>query len=808
MGLEMKAHIDWPSLIAPPDFASIYRPPCVLRRWLDCVRTPTGLAFQCQLEGLDEGQAVNEIAVRIDVIYPDVLRLRMNPAANRAGIRQRRSDMLVQQEWPAPDFEVIEHPTGVSLQTGRIRAEFPRSPWRMQVYAGEETPFFRQQTDDRRYGPAYEVPPLGYERSPNGMLSVRECVSVTPGESFYGFGEKFGSLDKFGQELNSWAVDSGNVSSSRSYKNIPFFLSSAGYGLFVHSSYPMIFRMGSQSSISYSIHILDEVLDYFLIYGPSYRQILMRYADLTGRAPIPPKWSFGFWISRAGYKNRAEVEGVVHGMRHRDFPCDVLSIDPWWMGAGPWSTYAWDEDAFPNPGEMMAHLRQQGVRTCLWIHPYLPHGTPLFEEARQNGYLVQGQDGLPCQVAEPFTGASLAAIDFTNPEAAGWFQSKLGELLDMGVAVFKTDFGEQAPVEAVYSDGRSGLEMHNLYPLLYNRTVFELTRRKNGRGLVWGRSAYAGSQRYPVQWGGDSYGSLDQMASQLRGLLSYGMSGVPFCSHDVGGFDYPPAAFHQPDQEGFPLDAELYLRWLQFGVFSSHLRAHGKQAREPWLYGDEAARIARRYLKLRYRLLPYIYSEAVHCAQSGLPMVRPLAIDFQDDLNTRRLDLEYMFGSSLLVAPVVDRQPRRMVYLPEGVWVDFWRKSAQAGGQWISTTAPLETIPVWVKGGTILPLGPEMDYTGQKANDLLTLQIYAPQGANQILIEDEDQPAVRAAYQFVEDRLTVEVAPTPGEVEICLFGWQANQALQDRETIPLRPIPGGQIARLDGRNGVQLHFQG
>jgi len=794
----MNKAIDWHAVCSPLNLCDIYVPAGHLCRWIEYMPCETGVAFRC--ETTDR----RTVEFRLDIVMPDVVRVRMNPDRIRSG----PSDMLIQQDWPPPPYDLKVHEDYLVLTTERIRLEVQRLPWQLRIFdaqsLGNITPFFSQRVDDRVYGSRYEVAPIGFDRDPKGRLTVRETVAVTPGECFYGFGEKFTPLNKWGQELVSWTVDAGNVSSHRSYKNIPFFMSTAGYGLFVHSSYPILYRMGSESSISYSIHIDDSQLDYFLIYGPDFKHILKRYCDLTGYAPVPPQWAFGFWISRCSYQSRQEVEAIIREMRARDFPCDVIHLDPWWMGNGPWSTYEWDTESFPNPEEMIRGLRTQGVRVCLWIHPYIPKGTKAYDEVLAKGYYVHSPDGHVSPPVDYFLGSDLAVLDFTNPQACAWLESKLQPLLDMGVAAFKTDFGEQAPVDAVYYDGRSGLEMHNLYPLLYNRTVFELTRRHYGRGLVWGRSAYAGSQRYPVQWGGDSYGSFDQLASQMRGLLSYGMSGVPFCSHDVGGFDYSPSAFDWPKPEEYPKDPVLYVRWLQFGVFSSHVRAHGKQPREPWTYGPQAEEIARRYLKLRYRLLPYIYSEAVKSAQTGLPMVRPLVLEFQSDPNTYSLDLQYMFGNSFLVAPIVTPSNHRLVYLPPGDWVDYWSKRLVKGGCWIEVEAPLEIIPLWVRAGAIIPMGPELSYVEEKPLDPLTLELYWPHDFMETIVQEEDQPGIPVRYKRKGKRLNIEAGPAPGQVEIVLYGEPIQEASCDGVALDVLPCPGGQFVRIDGSKRVSV----
>lgn len=776
----MQTPVNWPAIVKPLDVFDITIPQTFIRRWRGFEQTESGLLLHCETIG---GHALD---VRLDIVLPDVIRVRMNPHS----LREQTSDILVQDRWPAPPFEVAESEGLLTLRTARLRIEIQQFPWQIRVFDRDDDalPFFSQRIDDRTYGPAYEVPPIGYTASPDGDISVYESVSVAPGEAFYGFGEKFTTLDKWGQEITSWSVDCGNVTSHRSYKNVPFFMSTAGYGVFVHTSYPVIYRMGTESSITYSFHVADSQLDYFLMRGPQFAHILRRYSELTGFAPVPPKWSFGFWTSRAGYKTQDEVENVVREMRARDFPCDVLSIDPWWMGEAPWSTLEWDREQFPDPESMIRTIREQGVKTCLWITPYAPENTPLYDEGKAQGYFVTDADGQIAPVLEAFAGGELAAVDFTNDDAVQWFLGKLETLLDQGVATFKTDFGEQAPTDAVYHDGRGGIEMHNLYPLLYNRAVFGLTARKFGRGLVWGRAAYAGSQRYPVQWGGDSYASFDQMAGQVRALLSYGISGVPFCSHDVGGFDYSPHAFDQGQPldvgehvstvstsilESFPKDPEIYVRWLQFGAFSSHMRAHGKGPHEPWTYGEDAETISRRYMKLRYRLLPYLYTMAVKASETGLPVVRPMVLDFQHDPTTYRLDTQYMFGDSFLVVPVLNHAGRYRAYLPAGTWIDYWAKSTIQGPCWIDGLVPLDTLPLWVRGGAIIPMGPEIAYVDQKPLDPLTVEIYAPQDSGKFTVHEEDRDPVQVRYTRKGDQLTVTVEGAPGAVFVQVYGLAA-----------------------------------
>ena len=765
----MEGKIRWDEFIRAFDYTTTHKKTDSLLCWESWEKDPAGITLKCQTA------LENPVSVRIDILGSDVLRFRMSAKEIGPGPRE----ILISHEHQPVSYQVEESAQALVIKTDILKVVLPQRPWGMKVFdlrdPNSEIPFFQQQFTDRAYGPGYEVPPVGYLENENGQMEVRESVLVQPGEAFYGFGERFTSLNKWGLEFKSWAVDSGNVSSLRAYKNVPFYMSSAGYGVLINSSFPMVFRIGSESNSSYSFHVLDHQLDYLIIRGPEFKQILRRYADLTGFAPVPPKWSFGFWISRCLYTSRKQVEQVVKIMREKGFPCDVVSIDPYWMGESPWCTYEFDEEIWPDPEGMMADFKDQGIKTCLWITPYLPEGTPYFELAKEKGYLIQKPDGNPSPVLEAFAGVDLAAIDFTNPDATSWWKDILQGLLDKGAATFKTDFAEQAPVDAIYSDGRTGTEMHNIYPLLYNRAAFELTEDYFGRGLVWGRSGYAGSQRYPVQWGGDSYASFPQMVGQLRGLLSYGLSGIPFCSHDVGGFDYQPEAFDtDEDLDAFPRDSELYIRWLQFGVFSSHLRAHGKQPREPWEYGDQAAGIAMDYLKLRYRLLPYIYTQAVMSTETGLPMVRPLVLEYQDDPNTRDLDLEYMFGSDFLVAPILSRGNTRKVYLPAGEWFDYWTKSELAGGRWIDVEAPLDKLPLFVRTGAVIPYGPEMDYVGQQALETLELEFYgSPDQPLRICDEDQPEMAVRSVLDGTS--LTLDIESDVKRVEVKVYGLELDQ---------------------------------
>lgn len=755
-----------------------------LKRWDSFERTEGGVIFRSRTA---EGQ---ELDVALEFVFPDVLRVRMNPT----GLGKGKTHLLTRDEREPVSFALEEGDQFLALKTERMRVEVSREPWEIRVRDLDGKVFFREASDDVNVTGRHEVLPLGFAYDAcTGSYRTRETVELAPDESLYGFGEKFSRLDKVGQEVVSWTCDALGVSSHRSYKNIPFFLSSRGYGLFVNSTYKITYELGTRSLVSYSILVDDAELDYFLIYGPSFKHILRRYCDLTGYAPVPPKWSFGLWMSRASYQSRAELEEVCEKLRERDIPCDVVHLDPYWMG-GPenWCNFEWDTERFHDPEGMIAWLKERGFKLCLWENPYVPRGTAMFEEGAREGYFVKGEDGSPYLIFEPdwWTETELAVVDFTNPAAVKWYQEKHRRLLSMGAAVFKTDFGESAPAEGRYYNGMSGAEVHNLYPLLYNRAVFEVVNEfSGGKGLVWARSAYAGSQRYPVHWGGDCLTTFAHMACQLRGGLSLGLSGIPFYSHDIGGF--------------FPeTNPTLYVRWAQFGLFSSHSRCHGVTPREPWEFGPDAEAIFRKYAKLRYRLLPYIYSCAVISARTGLPMMRALVLEYQDDPKVRGLDSEYLFGESFLVAPILDEGEERDVYLPRGRWIDYWTGQAYEGPVYISYHAPLDTLPLFVKDGAIIPMGPEMGYVGERPIAPLTLDIY-PAEKGSFTVYDEDRPRVEVTYRREERMMTIEIREFDGRVEVVLHGLERPQ-----EVWLNGPKLSEENWRYDGKLTIQFKAEG
>ena len=721
----------------------------LIRRWLAYEREVNAARFWT------ETQTGEEAEVEISFPYPDVVRLRMAP--DRLGPPRNR--LLVADGLPAFGFTFAADAQGLTLSTPFLHVRVARDPWQVRVTDGQGRLLFVQRTDDVTIAGQPEITTFGWETDPQGGRRLHEAFALTPDEKLYGFGERFVPINQRGLRFVAWTTDTHSTSSQRSYKPVPFFLSNRGWALLIHSTARIHFDLGYRSTISAGFGVEDEELDYFLIGGARPPDLLRRYWDLTGTPPVPPKWSFGFWSSRCSYRSRAEVEEIAAEYRRRGIPCDVIHLDPYWMGPpGRWCTLTWDEEAFPNPAEMIARLRQQGFRLSLWENPYIPYGTPLYEEGAAAGYFVCDEGGEPYLIPGWAEGMPpLAVVDFTNPEAAAWWQEKHRPLLAQGVAVFKTDFGESAPAGGRYHDGTPGEQVHNLYPLFYNRTVFQVVdEASQGRGMVWARAATAGSQRYPVHWGGDSRATFDHMAASLRGGLNLILSGFAYWSHDIGGF------IHESDPA-------LYVRWAQLGLFSSHARAHGTTPREPWAFDEEVEAIFRRYVRLRYRLLPYIYSCAARTAETGRPLMRPLLLDYPDDPTTHTLDLEYLFGDAFLVAPVFAPEADVPVYLPRGNWIDYWTKAVHAGPGWITRHAPLDLLPLFVREGAIIPMGPEMDYVDQKPLDPLTLDLY-PAGEGHFLLLDEEAPPVEIAYQMNHDALELTVEGYTGQVEVLIHG--------------------------------------
>ncbi|MDF2543189.1 MAG: glycoside hydrolase family 31 [Herbinix sp.] len=554
---------------------------------------------------------------------------------------------------------------------------------------------------------------LAYDDGGEQDTYMRQQLSLSVGELIYGLGERFTPFVKNGQSIDMWNED-GGTSTELSYKNIPFYLSNRGYGVFVNHPEKVSFEVGSEMVKKVGFTVSGEYLDYFLINGPTMKEVLTRYTSLTGKPALPPPWTFGLWLSTSFTTNydEATVNSFVDGMLQRDIPLGVFHFDCFWMKDFCWSDFTWDSRVFPDPKGMLKRLKEKGLKICVWINSYIGQESTMFLEGVDGGYFLKRPNGDVWQwdMWQP----GMAIVDFTNPEACKWFSSKLEELLDMGVDCFKTDFGERIPTDVVYYDGSDPQKMHNYYTYLYNKTVFDLLERKRGKGeaVLFARSATAGGQKFPVHWGGDCWSDFESMAESLRGGLSFTMSGFGYWSHDIGGFE----STSTPD---------VYKRWAAFGLLSSHSRLHGSTSyRVPWAYDEEAVEVVRFFTKLKLSLMPYLYRNAIDTSDTGVPMMRSMVLEYSSDPACAYLDKQYMLGDHLLVAPIFNEEGIARYYLPEGIWTNYLTGERKEGLRWYEEKHGYLSIPLFVKEGSIIPVGEQVKCADYDDTDHLLLKVF------------------------------------------------------------------------------------
>jgi len=561
-----------------------------------------------------------------------------------------------------------------------------------------------------------DYPGMAYELT--GDLEntfMRQQLSITVNEHIYGTGERFTAFVKNGQTVITENKD-GGTSTDQGYKNIPFYISDKGYGVFVAHPDPVEFELASENVTKCEFSVEGGYLDYYVIGGDSMKDVLVGYTDLTGKPAMPAPWTFGLWLSTSFTTNYDEktVMSFIDGMLDRGIPLRTFHFDCFWMKEFHWTDFVWDKDVFPDPAGLLKRIKDKGLNICVWINSYIAEESRLFEEGMKSGYLVKRTNGDVWQwdMWQP----GMALVDFTNPDACAWYQGYLEQLMDMGVDCFKTDFGERIPKEGVvYFDGSDPRRMRNYYTYLYNKCVYEVIEKKRGKGqaVLFARSATAGGQKFPVHWGGDCWSDYESMEESLRGGLSLLMSGFGFWAHDIGGFEQTSTA-------------DVYKRWVAFGLLSSHSRLHGSSSyRVPWLYDEEAVDVVRFFTRLKATLMPYIYKTAVETSKSGIPTMRSMILEYTDDRNCAYLDKQYMFGDNLLVAPIFNDESVAEYYLPEGVWTDFFTGEAYEGGKWVKEDCGYCDIPLMVKAGSIVAVGacddrPDYDYA-----DGVELRVYA-----------------------------------------------------------------------------------
>ena len=569
----------------------------------------------------------------------------------------------------------------------------------------------------------------GVATTPEGTF-VHEQLALGVGEKVYGMGERFGPFVKNGQSVEIRNAD-GGTSSEQAYKNVPFYVTSAGYGVFVAHPDPVSFEVASEMVERTQFSVAGERLEYYVIDGPTPKDVLERYTALTGRPPQVPAWSYGLWLSTSFTTSYDEqtVTSFIDGMAQREIPLSVFHFDCFWMREYQWCDFEWDPRTFPDPEGMLTRYQAKGLRICVWINSYIGQKSALFTEAAEKGYLLRTTDGGVWQW--DLWQAGMGLVDFTNPAAAAWYAGKLEALLDMGVDCFKTDFGERIPTEGVvWHDGSDPQKMRNYYTHLYNRTVFELLERKRGAGqaVLFARSATAGGQQYPVHWGGDNDSTFVSMAETLRGGLSLAMSGFGYWSHDIGGFEGDP-------------DPAVFKRWLAFGLLSSHSRLHGSgSVRVPWAFDDEAVDVTRKFTHLKLSLMPYLGRVAEEAHTDGVPMMRPLVLELPHDRAGYTADTQYLLGDALLVAPVFRADGRVEYYVPEGTWTRLVQpddgpalSETVTGPRWVTETHGYDSVPLRVRPGTVLPFGADDSRPDYDWSDGVTLRCFElPEGYDRV----------------------------------------------------------------------------
>ena len=696
--------------------------------------------------------------LRIECASDRIFRVRYAPADR---VPENPTPMLQPTFSPPRHVRVIDAPDRVVLETDAARLVVEKKPLVMRLQDPQGRELCRIGGRERNQLNQWDALNTGVCRTAAARRPIAvECFGLRTQEAVYGFGEKFLRLDKVGQTIDLNMLEATGTTTPRSYKNVPFFWTTSGYGVFFHHSCRITAWVGTLCATDVQVALEDDFLDYWLFAGDP-KQILDAYGSVTGRASVPPDWSFGFWQSKISYRSAAEAQEVVRKNRHAGIPMDVLHLDTHWFRRDWFCDLEFDPERFPDPRAFLTGLREEGVKVCLWQLPYIPEGSSFFDELAAVDGFVKRADGSLYDVGICYTPGfegRVGCIDFTNPAAVRVYQARLARLFALGASAIKVDFGEQAPLDGIYHDGTPGHRAHNLYPLLYTRAVAEATERGTGESIVWARSAWAGSQRYPLHWGGDSSANWENLGPQLAGGLSLGLSGFSFWSQDIGGF------FGETG-------GDLLVRWMQAGAFLSHARIHGMGPRELPDFEPSVRDACRDVLRLRYRLLPYLLASARACAARTLPMARALVVDWPDDPSTWAIADQWLLGEFLLVAPILDSTGRRRVYLPAGTWTDWASGARLEGRRWIERTADVATLPLYVREGGIIPMAHEMEWVGQRPVDELEV-ILAPftgEGIStlRVPVGSEEVPI---RYTSASGRHRLEVGSTSIRVRVTPIG--------------------------------------
>ncbi len=707
------------------------------------------------------------IEIFISSPQPDIIRIE---AYHHRGINRKfpQFDLNIANVVP----EIVEAADSVSFKSGDTSLIITKRPctftyyYKGQKIAATASISTIHVQDDEMMSKQLDLELIGSSgnasRSSNFM---RVQMDTDLGEKIFGLGERFTPYIKNGQSLTTWNED-GGTNTDISYKCIPFYLTNRNYGVFVNDTGPVSYEILSEQVSRVQFSVPGEKIDFMVIGGRDMKDVLRSYTALTGRPALPPAWSFGLWLTTSSsmlYDENTVME-LIDGMRDREIPLHAFLYDAFSTRENEWCSFQWDRNIFPHVEEQLKLLNEErSIKPCYWLNSYIAQKSPLFDEGRELGYLLKRPNGDVWQVDE--WQAGMGIVDFTNPDACKWFQDKLRPLLQQGIVSIKTDFGERIPTDIVYSDGSDPLRMHNYYTYLYNKCVFELLEEYYGKNgaCLFARSATAGCQRFPIHWGGDPNADYSEMALSLRAGLSLCLSGFSFWSHDIAGYSGTPTA-------------DLYKRWAAFGLLSTHSRLHGCDHKVPWLYskegeenGEESVAVLKTFTELKCTLMPYIFSCAVMSHKTGVPSMRPMVLEFPDDITCEDLDRQYMLGGSILVAPIFNEEGTATYYLPAGEWTHLLSNEIRPGGTWLKESYDYFSLPLFVRENSVIAIGsngksPDYDYT-----DGLTLHIFALKDkAETVVYDTAGEFALKAEASNENGNITVTLDGKYTDLRICM----------------------------------------
>ena len=745
-----------------------------------CLPTSRIVNRGCTLGGINLTMVITSPA-------PDVLRVQ---TYHHLGVKKREPEFELYQK-EEQSLTVTSDEEKLTVTSGGLTLEIGKKNWYMAYRRGNEV-ITRSAAKDLACMKT-DWKGDAYDKGDGTETYMRQQLTMGVGELIYGLGERFTAFTKNGQSVAIWNED-GGTSTYQSYKNIPFYISNKGYGVFVNHPEKVEFEIGTEQVTKTAFSVEGGYLDYYLFNGPSMKEVLERYTDLTGKPSLPAPWTFGLWLSTSFTTNYDEetVMSFVDGMLDRGIPLRTFHFDCFWMKEFHWTDFVWDSRVFPDPKGMLSRIKAKGLNICVWINPYIAQESCLFAEGMEKGYFVKRTNGDVWQwdMWQP----GMALVDFTNPEACAWYQEKLAGLLDMGVDCFKTDFGERIPVDGIeYFDHSDAKKMHNYYTYLYNKTVYDILEKKRGKGeaVLFARSATVGGQKFPVHWGGDCWSDYESMEESLRGGLSLLMSGFGFWAHDIGGFE----STSTPD---------VYKRWVAFGLLSSHSRLHGSTSyRVPWAYDEEAVDVVRFFTRLKARLMPYLYKTAIQANKTGVPTMRSMVLEFTEDRTCHYVDKQYMLGDSLLVAPIFNEESLADYYLPAGRWTDFFTGEVKEGGRWIQEKHGYLSVPLLVKENSIVAIGAHDDKPDYDYGEDAELRIYEPVAGTtvtEIVYGMDGSEEIRISVTTEEGKISVSVE-TGKTVSVRLVNRKANAVenaemqVTDKDTV-LTKIAGKAVVTL------------